>query len=612
MKKIVLLLLVILNFAGCKIKNSNVTSDDGPLFHDWAPTPPMGWNSWDCYGPTVTESEVKANADYMAEYLKKYGWQYIVVDIRWYVENDKSGGYNEKDPVFCLDEYGRYTPAVNRFPSAANGNGFKPLADYIHSKGLKFGVHMMRGIPVEAVKKNTPVNGSNVKASDIYSPDGQCVWLHDMYTVNSEKNGAQEYYNSVFQLYASWGIDFVKVDDLSGRTAEIEMVRKAIDKCGRPIVISISPGGDLPSTAEFLKNNVNMWRTSNDFWDNWPQLKNQFTILKRWTGVSAKGSYPDGDMLPLGKIGLRAERGEPRWSGFSRDEQYTLMTLYSIFRSPLMFGGDLPSNDDFTLSLITNKDILGVNQNSANGKELFRKNDLIAWTADDPETGDKYLALFNASDKQPVVESKALWKSRQLTSADSVQGVNVDIDLTGAKKLYLVVTSDDIDGYSTHNCNWINPEISGKGIRIKLTDIKWTNTNLRRGLPSINQMHNGGKLKVDETEYNNGINANAVSVIEYDLPEGVQKFKAFAGLQSGMASTTDATRQNNGKFMIFTEDPSGPEPSAATDVSVNLSDLGLTGTHIVTDLWTGEKLGEFSGTFTRSIPRHGAGLYRIH
>jgi hypothetical protein len=612
MKKIILLLLVILNFTGCKTKNSNMTSDEGLLFHSWAPTPPMGWNSWDCYGPTVNEPEVKANADYMAEYLKKYGWQYIVVDIRWYVENDKSGGYNEKDPVFSMDEYGRFTPAVNRFPSAANGNGFKPLADYVHSKGLKFGVHMMRGIPVEAVRKNTPVNGSNAMASDIYSPDGQCAWLHDMYTVNPEKNGAQEYYNSIFQLYASWGIDFVKVDDLSGRTAEIEMVRKAIDNCGRAIVISISPGGDLPSTSEFLKNNVNMWRTSNDFWDNWPQLKNQFTILKRWTGIASKGAYPDGDMLPLGKIGLRAERGEPRWSGFSRDEQYTLMTLYSIFRSPLMFGGDLPSNDDFTLSLITNKDVIGVNQNSANGKELFRENDLIAWTADDPETGDKYLALFNASDKQPVVESKAVWKSKQLSSADSLQSVDVDLDITGADKLYLVISSDDIDGYSTHNCNWINPEVTARGKKVRLTDLKWANVSSRRGMPSVNQTFNGGKLKVNDKEYSNGLNANAVSVIEYNLPEGATRFRALAGLQSGMASATDATRQNNGKFMIFTEDPSGPEPLPAADISVNLADMGLTGTYVITDLWTGEKLGKYTGTFTRSIPRHGAGLYRVH
>ncbi len=439
----------------CQTRKTNTSEAAVPAFHNWAPTPPMGWNSWDCYGPTVIESEVKANADYMAKNLKKFGWEYIVVDIRWYVENDKSGGYNETDPIIVLDEYGRVTPALNRFPSAADGKGFKPLADYVHSKGLKFGIHIMRGIPVIAVKKNTPILGSEAKAADIYTPEGQCMWLHDMYGVEAGRPGAQEYYNSLFQLYASWGIDFVKIDDLSGRTQEIEMYRNAIDNCGRPIVISISPGGDRPETAVFLKQNVNMWRTSNDFWDNWQQLKNQFDILEKWTGLGTPGCWPDGDMLPLGKIGVRAERGEPRWSGFTREEQYTLMTLFSIFRSPLMFGGDLPANDEFTLSLITNKDVLNVNQKSVNGKQLFRENDLIAWTADDPKTGDKFLALFNATDQLPVVESKA-------------------------------------------------------------------------------------------------------------------------------------------------------------EITITFQQLGLTGARTITNLWTGEKLGKFSGTFTQAINRHGAGLYRIH
>jgi hypothetical protein len=423
MKRLIVLILVLpLAVIACRNKISPVSGSGQELpFHKWAPTPPMGWNSWDCFGPTVVESEVKANADYMAKNLKKYGWEYIVVDIRWFVENDHAGGYNQDNPIYVMDEYGRLTPALNRFPSAADGKGFKPLADYVHGKGLKFGIHLMRGIPVIAVKNSTPVLGSDAKAQDIYTTEGQCMWLRDMYTIVAGKPGAQEYYNSIFQLYASWDIDFVKVDDLSGRTKEIEMIRKAIDNCGRPIVISISPGGDRPETIEFLKNNVNMWRTSNDFWDNWPALKNQFTILKSWIGLGVQGCYPDGDMLPLGKIGLRAERGEPRWTGFTKDEQFTLMTLFSVFRSPLMFGGDLPSNDEFTLSLITNKDVLYVNQHSINGKQLFRENDLIAWTADDPKTGDKYLALFNASDKIKAAEITVRFDQFGLTGTHTVK-----------------------------------------------------------------------------------------------------------------------------------------------------------------------------------------------
>ena len=617
---IVIIGLPLLFLSQCQTKKTTTAEVEGPAFHKWAPTPPMGWNSWDCYGPTVVEDEVKANADYMAKNLKKFGWEYIVVDIRWYVENDKAGGYNEDNPIYILDEYGRLTPALNRFPSAANGNGFKPLADYVHSKGLKFGIHIMRGIPVIAVKKNTPILGSNARAQDIYTTEGQCIWLRDMYTIVAGKPGAQEYYNSLFQLYASWGIDFIKVDDLSGRTKEIEMVRKAIDNCGRPIVISISPGGDRPETAEFLKNNVNMWRTSNDFWDNWPQLKNQFTILDRWTGLGGQGYYPDGDMLPLGKIGLRAERGEARWSGFTKDEKYTLMTLFAIFRSPLMFGGDLPSNDEFTLSLITNKDVLNVNQHSINGKQLFRENDLIAWTADDPKTGDKYLALFNASDQQPIVESKAIWKSEQITQEAADQSVDIDIKITGAKKLYLVTSFDDVIGFASHNCDWIEPKLTGPEGTVNLVDLKWVKASAGRGVPSINQTARGGKLTVNGKEYKNGISANATSIIEYDLPEGVTRFQTKAGLDNGtegggfpgQGPNSQFVRPNNGKFLLFIEDPAGPVPADTAEITVKFEQLGLKGIHTVKDLWTGEKLGKFTDEFTQTINRHGTGLYRIH
>ena len=354
-------------------------------------------------------------------------------------------------------------------------------------------------------------------------------------------------------------------------------------------MISISPGGDRPETIEFLKNNVNMWRTSNDFWDNWTQLKNQFAILERWTGLGGPGFYPDGDMLPLGKIGLRAERGEPRWSGFTKNEQYTLMTLFAIFKSPLMFGGDLPGNDEFTLSLITNKDVLNVNQHSINGRQLFRENDLIAWTADDPNTGDKYLAFFNATDKLPIVESKAIWNSGHLTNENDNQSVEVDIDITGAKKLFLVTSYEDVIGFSSHNCDWIEPKLLGGGAKMNLTDLKWVKASSGRGVPSINQTGRGRKLTVNGKEYENGISANAVSIIEYDLPEGMTRFKAIAGLDNGsngrrlpgQSSDAQSAIPNNGKFMVFIEDPAGPEPPDTAAITVKFEQMGLSGTHTV-------------------------------
>lgn len=366
----------------------------------------MGWNSWDCFGPNVTEQEVKNNADYMAAHLREYGWEYIVVDIRWYVENDKSHGYNEKDPVIIMDEYGRLQPAVNRFPSSAGGNGFKPLADYVHSQGLKFGIHVMRGIPKLAVEKNTPVLGTDMTAGQIYNTDSLCPWLGDMYTVDATKKGAQEYYHSLFKLYASWGVDFVKVDDLSRpyHQSEIEMIRQAIDRCGRPMVLSTSPGETPIEKAGHISTYANLWRIIDDFWDSWPQLHAHFALFEKWVPHMKPGHWPDGDMLPLGHIGIRAERGEDRMSLLTPDEQVTLMTLFMICRSPLMFGGNLPDNDPFTLNLLTNREALDVLNASKNNRLLFHEDDRIAWTADGREKDIIYLALFNTSGENTSIE----------------------------------------------------------------------------------------------------------------------------------------------------------------------------------------------------------------
>ncbi|MGD0542102.1 MAG: Melibiase subfamily, partial [Tepidisphaeraceae bacterium] len=204
-------------------------------FLQWAPTPPMGWNSWDCFGTTVTEQQTKANADYMAQHLSKHGWQYIVVDIQWY-EPDAKGWEYRPDAKLNMDEYGRLIPALNRFPSAASGKGFKPLADYVHGKGLKFGVHILRGIPRQAVAANTPILASTARAADIADKSSTCPWNPDMYGIDVTRPGGQEYYNSIFSQFADWGVDFVKIDDLSNpyHEPEIEAIRRAIDKSGRP------------------------------------------------------------------------------------------------------------------------------------------------------------------------------------------------------------------------------------------------------------------------------------------------------------------------------------------------------------------------------------------
>ncbi|HVO44612.1 MAG TPA: glycoside hydrolase family 27 protein [Aggregatilineales bacterium] len=377
------------------------------LHNRLAPSPPLGWNSWDCYGPSVTEAEVKANADFMAGHLLGYGWNYVVVDIQWYEPLARAGGYRPH-AALEMDAYGRLIPAVNRFPSAAGGRGFKPLADYVHSLGLKFGIHIMRGIPRQAVDRNTPFLNPRYHASEVADLNSPCPWNTDMFGLAMSRPGAQAYYDSITRLYAEWDVDYIKADDMLSpyHQLEIEALSSALSRCGREIVLSLSPGVDLSlDYAEHLKEHAELWRVSADFWDRWSDLKHQFDLAPQWAPHIGSGHWPDLDMLPLGRIGIRAERGVDRPTAFSRDEQIMLMTLWSIARSPLMFGGDLPSSDAFTLSLLTNTDVIAVNQTSRNNRELFRQGDKIAWIADAPDSSDRYLALFNLGDKPDRVEA---------------------------------------------------------------------------------------------------------------------------------------------------------------------------------------------------------------
>ncbi|MBS1854427.1 MAG: glycoside hydrolase family 27 protein [Acidobacteria bacterium] len=385
-------------------------------------TPPMGWNSWDSYGTSVTEAEVKANADYMAAKLKPHGWQFIVVDIQWSDPLAKPHGYRPNAEL-AMDPYGRLIPAPNRFPS-----GFPSLAAYVHGKGLKFGIHIMRGIPRRAVAANLPIFSSTVHAADIADTKSICRWNTDMYGVDMTKPGAQDYYDSILQLYASWGVDYIKADDIATplHAAEIEALHKAILKTGRPIVLSLSPGPADLAKADFYAANANLWRISGDFWDLWRDLRHSFDLLDKWSPHAKPGGWPDADMLPLGRIGIRAERGDDRPTRFTRDEQRTLLTLWCIARSPLMFGGDLPSNDDWTLSLLNNDEVLAPLLKGSGQHQLFRNGDAVAWVS--TVAGKPYVALFNIGE-QPALEVRVDFQDLGLRGAHAVRDLWARRDL---------------------------------------------------------------------------------------------------------------------------------------------------------------------------------------
>ena len=375
----------------------------------FAKRPPMGWNSWDCYGAAVNEEQLMGNAEYIRDNLKDYGFEYVVCDIQWYEPKATSNFYNPFTEL-CMDEYSRLIPAENRFPSSKNGIGFKNIADRIHAMGLKFGIHIMRGIPRQAVHQNTPLKGTDKTARQIAQDFSLCSWNTDMYGVNVRAEGAREYYNSLFELYALWGVDFVKVDDICvteykphdpySARGEIELIREAIDNCGRDMVLSLSPGPAQIDAAFHLSQNANMWRMTGDFWDRWDKLLSMFERCEKWNPYVKEGCWPDCDMLPLGKISKNCSclGDRDRYTNFTPDEQRTMLTLWSIFRSPLILGGELRENRPEDLQVITNRDILEINQYSSENRQLFRNRDSAVWTCLD-KNGNRVVALFNLTNE---------------------------------------------------------------------------------------------------------------------------------------------------------------------------------------------------------------------
>ena len=373
-----------------------------------APFPPMGWNSWDCYGAAVTEEIVRQNADYMARHLKQYGWEYIVVDIQWYQPTAINHAY-EPFSSLTMDEYGRLLPAENRFPSAANGAGFKPLADYVHSLGLKFGIHIMRGLPRMAAHKHLPIKDSEFSCHEAANPNSICAWNPDMYGLYCHKEAARAYYDSIFKLYAEWDVDFVKCDDIAREyphcKREIELISEACRASGRDMVLSLSPGPAPVEQAEHLKKYANMWRITDDFWDDWRLLKAMFERAEKWCIHSAPGHWPDADMLPLGA--LRQCDNPEDWTRFTKAEQRTMMTLWSMMRSPLMIGGELTKNDAFTNSLLTNANLLNIGKESFCGHPLWTTEEESVWIAPHRDGQGVYVALFNLSEEKRTVSVAA-------------------------------------------------------------------------------------------------------------------------------------------------------------------------------------------------------------
>ena len=419
-----------------------------------APTPPMGWNSWDAYGLTISEADFRANTTVLAG-IRQFGWQYAVIDEGWYMQYPFGSTLEARK--YLWNENGILIPDPVRFPDSANNAGFKPLADWVHGQGLKFGIHIVRGIPRQVVKENLPVADSNFHAADAADQTSPCPWDTGNWGVADNAAG-QAYYDSMLKLYADWGLDYIKVDCISDhpyRPTEIRQIAEAIRKTGRPIVLSLSPGPTQIDHAAEIAKYAQMWRITDDHWDAWTfthnpptaeypfGLHDEFDRIAKWAPYVKPGSWPDPDMLPEGYLGPHPGKDQPRQANYTHDEQRTEFTLWAISRSPLILGANLTKLDDFTRSLITNKEVTDLNQQAVeSGPGLLPKNHGNSasfpqryWYA---RTGGpnpwSYIAVFNLADAKTAsnlpwalfhLENKAhalydVWNQKHIASAKSL------------------------------------------------------------------------------------------------------------------------------------------------------------------------------------------------
>ncbi|KAI4340680.1 hypothetical protein MLD38_025490 [Melastoma candidum] len=339
------------------------------LAEDHAATPPRGWNSYDSYGWIISEEDFLANAEAVAQKLSGSGYEYVVVDYLWYRKRQPgvtmhSRGFDN------IDFWGRVVPDPDRWPSCRNGKGFTDIAQKVHDMGLKFGIHVMRGISTQAFDANSPIHDS-IKGGAYIEGGRQCL------------GAGRAFLRSLYSQYRDWGVDFVKHDCVFGddfSLDEITYVSQVLAELDRPIIYSLSPGTHVtPEKARQINGLVNMYRITADDWDTWGDVEAHFDVTRDLNVAGLTGaaglmgkSWPDLDMLPLGWLtDPEAGEGPHRQTRLTLDEQKTQMTLWAMAKSPLMFGGDMKNLDDTTLGIITNPTVLNINSFSSNNKEVM-------------------------------------------------------------------------------------------------------------------------------------------------------------------------------------------------------------------------------------------------
>jgi hypothetical protein len=627
-------------------------------FRAWAPKPPLGYS-----GRPLTEAILEEQADYMAAHLVQLGWTYFVIGPEWYASSTREGGIAE----VALDDHGRPLPAPGCFPSYTGG--FAPLGAALHARGLVFGLRLPCGIPRAAVVANLPILGSTARAADIALTTEAGAECPFMLRIDLSKPAAQAYYDSVFAVLASWGVDYVQVDDIGSpyREREVEAVRRAIDRCGRPIVSSLAPGPTPLDAAEHSAQHVNLVRFGGAPPSSWRELLGQLANLRDWNERRAPGFWPDAGPLPFGGPGP-AQRG----ADLSPTERRLLLTLWAVARCPLMYPADLAQMEAGTRALLTNPAVLAVNQESRANRPLFARDGVWAWTAQSASGDATYLALFNARD-EPLEGGSVLAAVELRGGEHAFQTDLIDTPVTPGTEIVLAADGG-FGGEAEHLALvWGEPVLRGPAGEANLAELQWEPTSFTGGVTAYHA-DEASDLLLGGRPIDSGLLVYTPSRLRFRVPSGYNRLVAecgFAGSALPQASRArvrcvvyaerpiDAPRSAalsgigetplaDETLAIFSRglgaagalppsasaappgataprlrqpgssDPEniGARPAADDEagadglsVSVELAELGISGRVQVRDLWRGEDLGVFEGVFSAEIPWHGAGLF---
>ncbi|HEY2791153.1 MAG TPA: NEW3 domain-containing protein, partial [Micromonosporaceae bacterium] len=367
-------------------------------------TPAMGWSSWSFIRHDPTAANIEATADAMVSSgLNKVGYDYVNIDDFYY----NCPGSQGPD----VDAYGRWVTDTSKFPAGPNGeNGIQVVADYVHSKGLKFGIYVTPGISKQAVAQNTPIEGTSYHADDIATTAAEKNYnCGGMVGIDYTKPGAQDFVNSWANEFASWGVDYVKIDGVgTSDIPDVQAWSQALQQTGRPIHLELSNSLAI-SAASTWKQLSNGWRTGGDVecycgpngssypLTTWSSISGRFNTVASWQPYGGPGAFNDYDSI---------EVGNGANDGLTLDERKTQLSLWSLASSPLILGTDLTNLDPTDLALLKNRSVIEVDQDAIDASRIASTATSQIFTKTE-KNGDAIVGLFNTGGSAAVISTTA-------------------------------------------------------------------------------------------------------------------------------------------------------------------------------------------------------------